>query len=264
MPDIEVCRITRTYDSGSPSGEVTALHDLSLYVSDGSITAVVGPSGCGKTTLLNIVAGLDEPDKGTITADGQPLSRMGFRIGYLFQTPSLIPWRSVLQNGVLGCEILGEERESREARARELLGRYGLGDFLNHFPATLSQGMQQRIALIRVVLYGAEILLLDEPFRALDYWMKRELQRDLAAVVEENGITTLLVTHDIEEAVALADRIYVLSQRPGHVITEYDVPLPRAERLKADPGAIKEMTSVFQQVWMDLQGTYRSSGAAGL
>ncbi len=254
--------ISRTYNSGSGTNEVIALRDLSLSLERGQITALVGPSGCGKTTLLNVLAGLDRQDSGTILANGQPFVPEQVRFGYLFQTPSLVPWRTVLGNAVLGCEILGEQRRSREGRARELLERYGLGEFLNHYPATLSAGMQQRVALIRLVLYGADVLLLDEPFRGLDYWIRRELQRNIAAIVEEKAITTVLVTHDIEEAVTLGDRIYVLSRRPAHVGAQYDVTVQRRQRLDANPGTVMEMTSIFQSVWNDLRDTYATAEAS--
>lgn len=256
MRHIVLENVTRIYRTRNGAA-IAALKNLSLAAEGQGITAVVGPSGCGKTTLLNIVSGLDQQYSGAISADdGVTFDPLRLKFGYLFQTPSLIPWRTVLENVLLGCEINGKVSVLSKQEAQLLLTSYGLGEFGEHYPADLSIGMQQRVALIRLILYGADILLLDEPFHGLDYWMKSELQRNIASFIEQKKTTTILVTHDIEEAMTLADCIYVLSQRPGHVIAKREISIPRSERLKAGPRLMTEMGNTFAEILKDLQSAY--------
>jgi ABC-type nitrate/sulfonate/bicarbonate transport system ATPase subunit len=202
------------------------LDKIDLEVQHGELVALVGPSGCGKTTLLHIIAGLISPDSGMIYLNGA-LVTTGGHIAYMQQKDLLLPWRTALTNTLLGPEIAGEDLQEAEARARQLFAEFGLAGFENLYPAQLSAGMRQRVALIRTLLSHREILLLDEPFGALDALTRSELHQWLLQARERFPQTTLFVTHDVEEALTLADRVYVLSGRPAHVKAVITVSLQR-------------------------------------
>ena len=206
---------------------VEAIDDISLDVHLGEFVVIVGPSGCGKSTLLNIVAGLAEPDIGSVSLQGDDdAERIGL-VAYMHQIDLLLPWRNVLSNATLGLEIAGVPRVDADAKATELAQRFGIADFLNAYPATLSGGMRQRVALLRAVLPDRDVLLLDEPFKALDAITRAELQRWLSDVLDRTHRATVMVTHDVEEALMLGDRVLVMSPRPGRILLELDVDLPR-------------------------------------
>ena len=212
-PKIELSGVERRF------GEVVALNDLDLRVHTGEVLGVVGPSGCGKSTLLELVAGLQQPDAGTVAVDGEA--------AYMPQRDLLLPWRDALGNAALALECQGVGRKEARARARPLFERFGLGDFEDARPAGLSGGMRQRVAFMRTLLPGRPVLLLDEPFGALDAITRAQMQEWLAGALAEEPRTVLLVTHDTEEALFLADRVAVLSPRPGRVVAELEVPFPR-------------------------------------
>jgi ABC-type nitrate/sulfonate/bicarbonate transport system ATPase subunit len=205
-------KVTRRY------GALTALAGIDLDLRANAVTAVVGPSGCGKSTLLELVAGLQEPDEGEITR--QPSA-------YMPQRDLLLPWRDALGNAALALECQGVPRAEARRRAAPLFERFGLSEFEHVRPAGLSGGMRQRVAFLRTLLQGRPVLLLDEPFGALDAITRADLREWLAAALVEEPRTVLLVTHDTEEAVFLADRIVVLSPRPGRVVADFEVALPR-------------------------------------
>ena len=198
--------------------DVQALTGVDLEVGDGEIVAIVGPSGCGKSTLLELVAGLQEPDEGAVEA---PVA------AYMPQKDLLLPWRDALGNAALALEAGGVPRREARRRAAPLFERFGLAGFERTPPYELSGGMRQRVAFLRTLLPGRPLLLLDEPFASLDSLTRGEMQAWLAETLEAEPLTTLLVTHDVEEALYLADRVVVLSARPGRVVAELDVPLPR-------------------------------------
>ena len=206
---------------------VQALADVSFEVPAGALVALVGPSGSGKSSLLRLLAGLEQPDSGRILVDGRPLAEAGAAAAYMPQRDLLLPWRRLIGNLTLGLEIQGLGRTEARARARALLPTFGLEGFEQAWPPALSGGMRQRAALLRTVLLGRDTLLLDEPFGALDALTRLELQDWLAGMWRAAGWTLLLVTHDVEEAVYLADRVVVLSPRPGRVVLELKVDLPR-------------------------------------
>ena len=206
---------------------VQAMVDISLDVSLGEFVVIVGPSGCGKSTLLNVIAGLIEPDTGTVSLGGDADAERIGRVAYMHQIDLLLPWRNVLANAILGLEIAGVPRHEAENRATDLAGKFGIADFLNAYPATLSGGMRQRVALLRAVLPDRSVLLLDEPFKALDAITRAELQRWLSDVLDRSNRATIMVTHDVEEALMLGDRVLVMSSRPGRMVLEMDVDLPR-------------------------------------
>lgn len=209
---------------------VQVLDRVTCCFSCGQVTAVVGPSGCGKTTLLNVLAGLVEPQEGEVhtpSGDGH-----GRRAGYVFQSPSLIPWLSVRRNALFGAEVGRGLDAAVELRCGSLLNRFGLRGFSDAFPRALSGGMQQRVALARAVLAEARVILLDEPFSGTDYLLKWELEEELSQVVDEEALVAVLVTHDLDEAARLADKVVVLSVRPGRVKAQIEIDAPRASRLQ--------------------------------
>ena len=209
------------------SRSIQAVQDVSLDVALGEFVVIVGPSGCGKSTLLNMIAGLLEPDVGTVRLRGNADAVRVGRVAYMHQIDLLLPWRDVLSNAILGLEIAGVDRQEAESRAAELAEKFGIADFLAAYPATLSGGMRQRVALLRAVLPEREVLLLDEPFKALDAITRTELQRWLSDVLDRTNRATIMVTHDVEEALVLGDRVLVMSPRPGRITLELDVDLPR-------------------------------------
>ena len=206
---------------------IEAMDGVSLNVDLGEFVVIVGPSGCGKSTLLNIIAGLMDPDFGSVNLQGDDKAQRIGRVAYMHQIDLLLPWRNVLSNATLGLEIAGIPRAEADARATELAQRFGIADFLDAYPATLSGGMRQRVALLRAVLPDRNVLLLDEPFKALDAITRAELQRWLSDVLDRTNRATVMVTHDVEEALMLGDRVLVMSPRPGRILLELDVDLPR-------------------------------------
>jgi len=205
-------------------GDLPALEDINLTIDRGNFVALVGPSGCGKTTLLNLAAGLAQPDTGTVHYDGTPLLKPNTSAGYLTQDDALLPWRDVLTNVALPLEIKGIDKATRFARAREIIRKVGLASFERHRPSELSGGMRKRVSLARTLIYKPETLLLDEPFGALDAQTRVLMQKQLLDLCREFKLTVLLVTHDIGEAIALSNRIVLLSARPGRITEVLDVP----------------------------------------
>lgn len=229
-PGAEKLRVDRVFKTfrGTAAGQDTrVLDDISLSVSGGEIVSVVGPSGCGKTTLLRIIDGLLEPDSGTIAVDGRAVRGPGIDRAVVFQQPNLLPWRNALRNVELGLEFQRIRAAERADRARRVLSLVGLDGFSSHLPHQLSGGMQQRIGLARALVMEPAILLMDEPFSALDAQTREELQGELLRLHESTGITVLLVTHDLDEAIYLSDRVFVLARGPGRIRSVIDVPLPR-------------------------------------
>ena len=224
-PKIRLAGVTKRFGDGA--GGVVALDGVDLGVRPGEFVAVVGESGCGKTSLLRLIAGLVEPTAGSVELDGRPVRGVSPEVAIVFQRPVLLEWRSILDNVLLPIEIAGLPRTEHVGRARALLGDLGLAGFEDRRPCQLSGGMQQRAALARALLGRPSVLLLDEPFGALDAITREALQAELSRAWSESGATALLVTHDIAEAVFLADRVALLTPRPGRVARVFDVPLDR-------------------------------------
>lgn len=249
-PILELKNISYSYHT--PEGETQALSDITFSLTPGEFTAVVGPSGCGKSTLLSLIAGLMKPESGEILLNGEPLTENSSRIGYMLQHDHLFEWRTVYRNVVLGPEINGSLNEETKQRAKEMLKQYGLAQFTSSKPSELSGGMRQRAALIRTLLPDPELLLLDEPFSALDYQTRLNVSDDIGQIIRDSGKTALLVTHDLSEAVSLADRIIILSARPARVsdimpVTfslEKDTPLGRRNA--------PEFKNYFNRIWKEL------------
>lgn len=231
---IVVDAISMTFGGQEP---ITALTDVSFEIDDGEFVALVGPSGCGKSTLLRIIAGLQRPSAGEVTVRGKTPAeaRRDVEFGFVFQSPVLFPWLRVLANVVLPDRILGKRNPlavaDAEAHARGLLRDVGLEGFEEYYPEQISGGMQQRVALARALSYGASTLLMDEPFGALDEFTRDNLNIQLLEVWQQTASTVLFVTHSLTEAIFLADRVVVLSPRPGQVIRIADVPFERPRQL---------------------------------
>ncbi len=216
---------------------VPALRGVSLHAREREFVTLIGPSGCGKSTLLNIICGLMEPDEGTISLHGVERGPRLGRVGYMPQRDLLLPWRRLLDNLILGPEVSGRDLALARSEARELLPLFGLEGFEGSYPAALSGGMRQRAALLRTFLCKQDLVLLDEPFGALDALTRRTMRSWLLEVWARFGQTMLFVTHDVDEAIYLADRVYVFSPRPGQVVKELQVslPRPRMEHIVSDP-----------------------------
>lgn len=213
------------------SGPVLALDDVSFDIRSGEFVSLVGPSGCGKSTLLNIIGGLLHHSRGELRYAGEEHSRPRKEIGMMFQTPLLLPWRTVVKNIMLPIEVLGLSRAQAKARAVELLTMVGLSDFADRYPAELSGGMKQRAALCRLLVSNPDVLLMDEPFGALDEFTREAMNAELLRVWAETQKTAVFVTHNISEAVFLSDRVFVMTPRPGRLagIVDIDLPRPRTE-----------------------------------
>lgn len=249
-PILELKNINYSYHT--PEGETPALSDISFSLAPGGFTAVVGPSGCGKSTLLSLIAGLMIPESGDIRLNGKPLTENASNIGYMLQHDHLFEWRTVYRNILLGAEINRSLDAGTKEKADALLEQYGLKPFARAKPSQLSGGMRQRAALIRTLLLDPELLLLDEPFSALDYQTRLTVSDDIGQIIRRSGKTALLVTHDLSEAVSLADRVIVLSKRPATVLCivpvsfdlENDTPLNRRNA--------PEFKTYFNQIWKEL------------
>jgi NitT/TauT family transport system ATP-binding protein len=226
---IAVDRLSLTY-GGSGEG-VLALSDITFSISDGEFISVVGPSGCGKSTLLKILAGLLTPSEGVATLSGSPIRGARRDIGVVFQTPVLFPWRTVLQNVLLPADVQRLDKEKMRQRAMDLIRLVGLEGFENRYPRELSGGMQQRVGIIRALIHDPAILLMDEPFGALDAMTRESMNVELQRIWMESGKTILFITHSTSEAVFLADRVIVMTARPGKIGDVFKVDLPRPRKL---------------------------------
>jgi ABC-type nitrate/sulfonate/bicarbonate transport system ATPase subunit len=225
IPRIELRHVSKTFFGTDHT--VLALEDVSFSVMPGEFVTIIGPSGSGKSTLFNLCVGLLEPDEGEILIDGErPKNRIGM-VGYMPQRDLLLPWRSVLKNVIIPLEIQGVPLNESRQKALEMFPHFGLETFEHEYPSALSGGMRQRAALLRTWLMGRSTLLLDEPFGALDALTRKELQTWLLKVWQEFERTVMFITHDVEEAVYLADRVIVLSARPGKIKSELKIDLPR-------------------------------------
>jgi len=244
----------------TPSRTVhTVLRDISLTVPEGKFVAIVGPSGCGKSTLLNIAAGLLAPSLGRIDVFGEPLTGVNAHAAYLFQQDALLPWRSVLDNVMLGLVFRGVARGAAQAQARGWIERVGLRGFEDRFPHQLSGGMRKRVAIAQSWIVDPRILLMDEPFGALDVQTRQNMETELLDLWQENRKSVLFITHDLEEAIALADQVVVMSAGPAARIKGvYDVDLPRPRdvaEIRLSPG----FSSLYRNIWADLRDEVKRS-----
>ncbi len=225
---VELEGVSLIFGGGHPSDEpVLAIHDINIAIPVGQFVAVVGPSGCGKTTILNMLAGLIPPTKGSVRRHGKEVDGPSKDIGYMLARSALSPWRTARKNVELGLEIQGVTKAKRSKRSTELLRRLRLEDFADSFPSQLSQGMNQRVAIARTLALDPDLWLMDEPFGALDAQTRLTVQAEFVELWESEGTTVIFVTHDLEEAVLLADRVIVITARPGRIKSDTIIDLPR-------------------------------------
>jgi NitT/TauT family transport system ATP-binding protein len=247
-PALAFDKVTRAFP-GDKGSLTTAIRDVSFDVKTREFVAIVGPSGCGKSTILNLTAGLDAPSSGHVAVGGERVAGPNAHVGFMLQKDLLLPWRSIVRNVEFGLEARGVSKADRRVRAMAELARCKLTDFADHYPYQLSGGMRQRAALARTLAISPDLVLLDEPFSALDAQTKMLLQKSFGQTIAETGTTTLLITHDLTEAVAMADRIIVMSERPGTVVEEITVDLPDRDnpiQRRAHPRAGAYIARLFE------------------
>jgi NitT/TauT family transport system ATP-binding protein len=248
---IGVSGVSKRYQSAR--GTIDALAKVDVRIPAGQFVSLLGPSGCGKSTLLRIIAGLEPPSVGTVSIGGAPVIVPHPELGMIFQRDLLFPWRTVLENVLLQADVRGRSRGEFEARGRTLLKKVGLGGFENRYPKELSGGMRQRVAICRAILHDPRLLLMDEPYAALDAITRDQMAVDLAAMTEDRTTTVLFVTHSISEAVFLSDRVVVMSPRPGRIVADVAVDLLRPRRLKVRERPrfgelVGQVTKVFEEL----------------
>lgn len=244
--------VTKTFKSRSV--DMTVLKNISFSSPPGEFLALVGPSGCGKSTILNLVSGLDHPSEGEIRLDGNLISGPSPRVGFMLQKDLLLPWRNILENVEFGLESRHVPKRERRERALAELERCRLGEFASHYPYQLSGGMRQRAALARTLAIRPDLILLDEPFSALDAQTKILLQRSFSATIADAALSTVLITHDLQEAVLMADRILVMSDRPGRLIEEIVIDLPHRRDPVArmhEPRAAEYVNQLFKALHLE-------------
>ncbi len=249
MEMLSIKDVSLTYQT--PESETHALKNVSFKVNEGEFVSLVGPSGCGKTTILSLTAGLIKPTSGEILVDGKRLNgKAGDKVGYMLQRDQLFEWRTIRDNVMLGLEIQKKKTPENVEYADNLLNKYGLKDFTKHYPGQLSGGMRQRVALIRTLAFRPKILLLDEPFSALDFQTRLSVCDDVFSIIRSENKTALLVTHDISEAVSLSDRVIVLSPRPAAVKNTFtiDIDAPTPLKRREDPG----FSGWFDRIWKEV------------
>ena len=242
---------------GKSFGELRALQDINLVVERGEFIAVVGPSGCGKTTFLRIVAGLEPASAGEVKLDSRPVSGPGLDRGFVFQTDNLLPWRTVFANAIIGREVAGQVGPAERQRTMELLKLVGLEGFESYHPRQLSGGMRQRVNLARALAIDPEIHLMDEPFSSLDAQTREIMQTELMRIWEAGRKTVLFVTHQIDEAVFLADRVFVFARRPGRLRENVAIELPRPRALAIKRTA--EFVRYVDHIWRLIEDDVRAS-----
>jgi NitT/TauT family transport system ATP-binding protein len=250
-PAIELRGVTKRFVS--PAGTAfTALRDLDLTVAAGEFCAIVGPTGCGKSTTLALISGLEPPSVGEVRVLGKPVTDVVRSVGYVFQRDAVFPWKNVLENVVAGPEFRGLSRSDADARARQWIARVGLAGFERYYPHQLSGGMRKRVALAQTLINGPRILLMDEPFSALDVQTRALMENELLDLWAATGASVVFVTHDLEEAIALADRVIVITAGPGTVKGEYRVDIPRPRNI-AEVRFLPRSVELYEEIWKDLR-----------
>lgn len=251
IPKLEVSGLSYSYHS--LEGETQALSNISFSVDAGEFIAVVGPSGCGKSTLLSLFCGLLTPGEGSILLDGAPISQGTQGIGYMLQKDHLFEWRSIRSNAALGLEIQHKLDDAHKKKLMELMEAYGLTSFESARPSELSGGMRQRAALIRTLALEPDVLLLDEPFSALDYQTRLSVCDDISTIIKKRGKTAILITHDLSEAVSVADRVIILTLRPGRIKAILPIPFSNPKLSPLERRHAQEFSKHFNDVWEIMQ-----------
>jgi NitT/TauT family transport system ATP-binding protein len=254
LPKVELRHVDLRYFG--LNSETEALRDISLAVLPSEFIAIIGQSGCGKSTLLSLISGILAPTGGVVLIDGQPVTGPTRKVGYMLQQDYLFEWRTILDNAVLGAEIQGADMRRAKERASQLLTRYGLGQFLHYLPRELSGGMRQRVALARTLTTNPDVVLLDEPFSALDSQTRLALADEVAEILRRERKTAIFVTHDIGEAISMAERVIVLSRRPGQVKSNHTIRFASAGEARPAPLAARntpEFNVYFRTLWQELE-----------
>lgn len=234
------------------NGETQAIRNLSLDITNGEFVSIVGPSGCGKSTLLSLISGILKPTSGSILVNGEPVLGPSSNVGYMLQKDHLFEWRTIIKNATLGLEIQKKLTKESQAYVEQLLDEYGLADFKHHYPKQLSGGMRQRAALIRTLATNPDILLLDEPFSALDYQTRLAISEEICMIIRKEKKTAILVTHDISEAVATSDRIIVLTNRPAEIKNIHEINLTCDVKTPIACREAPEFRRYFYDIWKEL------------
>lgn len=247
---LKVDNISKKYQE--KNGEIEAIKQVSFSVYDAEFISIIGPSGCGKSTLLSMIAGLEEKTTGNIYIQGDKIDNVSNKIGYMLQKDSLLEWRTIYENVLFGLEVRGIKNEKNKEYANELLKKYHLYEFKNKYPSQLSGGMRQRVALIRTLAVKPQILLLDEAFSALDYQTRLMVTNDIYQILRNEGITMLMVTHDISEAISMSDRVIVLDKRPATVKSIHDIKFEIEDREPLNCRKSPKFSEYFDYLWKEL------------
>ena len=258
---LKIENISKMYQA--KNGEIEALKDINFTVDNGEFVSIIGPSGCGKSTLLSIIAGLEEKTSGKLYIDGEESNGITSKIGYMLQKDSLLEWRSIYKNVIFGLEIKKINTPENRKYVEELLKKYHLYEFKDKYPSQLSGGMRQRVALIRTLAIKPKILLLDEAFSAIDYQTRLMVTKDIYNIIKNEKVTTLMVTHDISEAISMSDRIVVLSERPATVKTIYTIDFEMENR---DPLNVREspkFSKYFDSIWKEVDVNAKENNLEG-
>ncbi len=248
---ISVQQVTKSFMNAEGEA-IPVLSGITMDIRKQEFVSIVGPSGCGKSTIFNIIAGLIEPTSGKIVVGGEEIGRSTGHVGYMMQRDLLLPWRTILDNVTLGLEVKGLSKKERYDMAMAYLERYGLESFAKAYPSTLSGGMRQRVALIRTLVTQPDIILLDEPFSALDYQTRLVLEDEILSILKNEGKTGVLITHDIEEAISVSDRVFVMSKRPTYVKKTYEVGLAASHGSAMKARTDAAFKQYFEEIWSEL------------
>lgn len=247
---LEVKNIGKKYQN--KKGEVQALKNVNFRVKRGEFVSIIGPSGCGKSTLLSIIAGLEKKTEGDVYIEGEKIEGISSKIGYMLQRDCLLEWRNILNNTLFGLEIKGIKTKENIEYVKQLLKKYNLYDFANKYPSELSGGMRQRVALIRTLAVKPKVLLLDEAFSALDYQTRIMVTEDIYSILKKENITTIMVTHDISEAISMADRVMVLTKRPGSIKDMHKIDFEMENRTPINCRQSPKFSKYFDCLWKEL------------
>ena len=248
---LEVRNVSKKYQN--KDGEILALQNVNMTVKKGEFVSVIGPSGCGKSTLLSIIAGLEEKNTGEIYIEGEKVEKISDKVGYMLQKDCLLEWRTILNNTLFGLEIKGKKNKENIEYVEELLKKYNLYEFKDKYPSELSGGMRQRVALIRTLAVKPKILLLDEAFSALDYQTRIMVTNDIYSILRKEGITAIIVTHDISEAISMSDKIFVLSKRPGTIKNIHKIEFEVENRTPLNTRENPKFSQYFNILWKELR-----------